>query len=77
MKIAPHKNFPLYGITSLSTLVCFQDGQVREAAKACASFGYRNPRNMHIKANEKFYSGQPMVTEEDQTPLEPKLYVSL
>ena len=53
-----------------------QDGQVKEAAKACASFGYHNPRNMHIKANMKFYSGQPKVTEEDQKPLEPKLYVS-
>ena len=53
-----------------------QDGQVREAAKACASFAYHNPRNMHIKANMKFYSGQPKVTEEDQKPLEPKVYVS-
>ena len=54
-----------------------KDGQVREAAKACASFGYHNPRNMHIKANLKFYSGQPQVTEDDQKPIEPKLYVSL
>ena len=49
---------------------------MREAAKACASFGYHNPRNMHITANIKFYSGQPQVTEEDQKPMETKRYVS-
>ena len=53
-----------------------QDGQVKEAAKACASFAYHNPRNTHIKVNINFYNGQPQVTEEDKIPMETKLYVS-
>ena len=67
----------MYIQTLFVSLSLSQDDQVKEAAKTCASFAYYNPKNMHIKANLKFYRSQSGVTEEDHTPYETKLYVSL
>ena len=52
-----------------------QDGKISEGAKACATFSYHNPRNIHIQANIRYYQAQPSVTEEDMKPLDTMAYV--
>lgn len=58
-------------------MALYQEKKVREAMKACATYAYHNPHNIHVMTNLNFYSNQPEVTEEDKKPLFPQLYRDL
>ena len=61
----------------MSFSIFIQEGDVKQAAKAAATYNYYNPYSIHTKANMKFYEGRSVVTKEDLEPLETKTYRDL
>ena len=56
-------------------IIMLQEGRVKEAAKACATFSYYNPRNTDAEIGMLYYKRNEEVTEEDTIPLHPMPYV--
>jgi leucine proline-enriched proteoglycan (leprecan) len=58
-------------------LALFREGKRKEAAKACATFAYYNPRHVDASVSMSFYKRNKDLSEDDLTPLHTMPYWDL